>query len=333
MPKKQYCHLTLKERKQIKQLKQTGLSIRQIGKVLCRSDSTISREVRRNVMYNEYRHRKAHTIAISRRSHASQRPRKMTPQVITLVMDLLISTDASPEQISGRLKLKKQGFISHETIYKHLWADKQRGGWLYKRLRHSGKKYRKRGSKRTCRELIPDRIGIEHRPKIVEDKARFGDFELDTIIGAGFNGSLLTIVDRCTKYTWISPLKRNTNACVAEAAVASLQELRGRGLIHTFTSDNGFEFYGHKAITKALGGSFYFANPYSSWERGLNEHTNGLIRQDLPKSTPFNIISKNALDHIQQKLNNRPRKSLQYQTPTEVFLKLTTCSPSAALHP
>ncbi len=332
MPKKQYSHLTQAERCKISELLQSGISIRSVANYLGRSPSSISREVSQYKVNTKYGPMRANRRAAEIRSHASQRPRKMTPEVIALVMDLLISTDASPEQISGRLKLQKRASISPETIYKHLWADKKRGGWLYKRLRHSGKKYRKRGSKQTCRELIPDRIGIEHRPKIVEDKARFGDFELDTIIGAGRNGSLLTIVDRCTKYTWISPLKRNTSACVAEAAVASLQKLHGRGLIHTFTSDNGFEFYGHKAITRALGGAFYFANPYCSWERGLNEHTNGLIRQDLPKSTPFNIISKNALDHIQQKLNNRPRKSLKYKTPTEVFLELTACSPSVALH-
>jgi len=172
-----------------------------------------------------------------------------------------LKQDWSPEQISGRMKLDTGVSVVHETIYRYIYANKKNGGKLYQYLRHKNKKYHCRSNNYRSRGTIIDRVMIDKRPKIVEKKNRIGDLEIDTVIGKDHKGALLTVVDRKSKFVLIK------NVPSKEAQV----------ITHTITSDNGKEFAYHKQVSAALDTDFYFANPYYSWERGLNEHTNGLI--------------------------------------------------------
>lgn len=219
-----------------------------------------------------------------------------------------------PVQIAGRL-LKIQGIkISHESIYKLIWHDKQRGGNLYIHLRHKAKKYNKRGAKKAGRGLIPGRVDIDERPHIVNEKLRFGDFELDTIVGANHQGAIVSAVDRATKFAKLILVSQATAEQVTQALKQALSPFKEKNMIHTFTADNGKEFSRHADITKELHGNFFFAKPYHSWERGLNEHTNGLVRQYFPKGTDFTLLTQEQVLEVEYKLNNRPRKCLNFLT-------------------
>ena len=224
----------------------------------------------------------------------------------------------SPEQISGRLKrFHGEKAISHEMIYRYIWDDKQRGGELYKNLRHNGKKYNKRGSKNAGRGFIPNRIDIDQRPLIVEEKSRIGDWEIDTIIGKNHKGAIVSMVDRHSKFTMLAKVSRKTAYEVEEALITRLSQVQD--FVYTITSDNGKEFANHIAISKELEADFYFAHPYHSWERGLNEHTNGLVRQYVPKSTDFDKVSTEDIRKVEDLLNDRPRKVLKFSTPLEIL--------------
>jgi IS30 family transposase len=227
----------------------------------------------------------------------------------------------SPEQIAGWLKNEGGECVSHETIYQHIWTDKKRGGALYKELRHHGKKYNKRSGKTAGRGCIPNRIDIEHRPSIVEEKKRPGDWELDTIIGADKSGVIVSMVDRASKLT---RLKKLDNKSAKEVSQALIEKLKGQEIIvHTLTADNGKEFADHEHVSNELGADFFFAKPYHSWERGLNEHTNGLVRQYFPKKYKFSNLSEEDIERVEQLLNNRPRKILGFETPFKVYQRLT----------
>lgn len=241
----------------------------------------------------------------------------MTPDLIEVIEETL-KLQWSPEQISGRLKkIYGKKAVSHEMIYRYIWKNKKCGGALYKNLRHNGKKYNKRGSKKAGRGCIPNRIDIEQRPLIVEEKSRIGDWEVDTIIGKEHKGAIVSIVDRHSKLTMLAKVPRKTACDVEVALTTRLSEVQD--FVFTITADNGKEFANHVAISKKLNAAFYFARPYHSWERGLNEHTNGLVRQYIPKSAHFDTVSKEDLQNVEDLLNNRPRKILQFLTPIEVF--------------
>jgi len=207
--------------------------------------------------------------------------------------------------------------VSHESIYRYIYENKSHGGKLYQHLRHKNKKYHKRGNEYKTRGLLKNRISISQRPKIVEKKSRVGDWEIDTMIGANHQGALVTIVDRCSKFALIKHVPSKHANVVTYAIIEMMLPIQK--ITHTITSDNGKEFAYHEQIAKELQTQFYFANAYHSWERGLNEHTNGLIRQYLPKQTDFTNLKKEQIQFIQDRLNYRPRKSLGYKTPAEVF--------------
>lgn len=275
-------HLTYDIRCQIETLLSIGKSHRDIAKIVNVHHSTISREVKRNKSEHGYGCKKAHEKAVNRRQSVVSERIRLTPDLEERVKTLLCKVQSSPQQISGRLK--KEGIsISHESIYKMIWKDKENGGDLYKNLRHRGKKHNKRGGKSAGRGVIPNRRDIAERPKIVAEKSRFGDLEIDTIVGKKHQGAILSIVDRATKYTKLILLERGTAENVVIGMKKALSEIINYARIHTITSDNGKEFSGHEQISEALGADFYFATPYHSWERGLNEHTNGLVRQYFPK--------------------------------------------------
>lgn len=314
-------HLSQEERCQIWLLHCNGCSQTEISDEIGRSQSVVSREIRRNSVDSLYEGMQAQKNAELRRAVASSRPKEGMPEAVKRALEMLQTMDASPEQISGRLKLEDV-HISHETIYRVIWADQVRGGSLYKHLRHQKKKYNKRSGKNAGRGLIPNRVDIDQRPAIVERKDRLGDLELDTIVGANHKGAVVSIVDRCTKYVWLSLIPQATARNVEEAICEKLGSLAQQHLLHTYTSDNGKEFANHEAIVKRLGGDFYFATPYHSWERGLNEHTNGLFRQYHPKGTDFRAISNDDVMFVENKLNNRPRKILGFRTPAEAMREI-----------
>ena len=317
MPK-HYHHLTREQRCQIWALKTTSLSQRQIALRLGVSRATISRELKRNQGRKGYRFQQADALATERRHAANAQPSCMTPDKIRIIEQKL-EEGWSPDQISGRLKL--EGIcISSKTIYRHVWFDRQEGGLLYRHLRHGGKKYNRRSPNEAGRGCIPNRVDIKERPAIVEKKSRIGDWEGDTIIGKDHKGAILTLVDRKSKFLVMEKLKRKTAKKVCAAIKKRLSKLPHK--VYTITYDNGKEFSEHQEIAKALKAKCYFATPYHSWERPLNEHTNGLVRQDIPKSTNLSTIPKSKVKRVEIRLNNRPRKVLKYRTPREDFFGL-----------
>jgi IS30 family transposase len=314
---KGYHHLTYEQRCQIYTLKAMGLSQAEIARQLSITRSTLSRELKRNTGKRGYRYQQAQQKARERRSQASTKPRRMTEEWVSQI-EADLREEWSPVQIEGRLKQKGYS-ISHERIYQHVWFDKKQGGTLYTHLRHAGKKYNHRSSGKGGRGCIPHRIDIKDRPAVVDEKSRIGDWEGDLIIGAHHQGALLTYVDRKSKFTKIVKLPHKT----AAAVLAGTRETLGpiAKFVHTITYDNGKEFAGHLDISKELQAQCFFATPYHSWERGLNEHTNGLIRQYFKKSSDFSTLTPEEIQRVEDKLNNRPRKVLQFKTPREVFMQ------------
>jgi len=237
----------------------------------------------------------------------------------------LIREDWSPEQISGWLLSTRQLAVSTEWIYQHILSDKQSGGGLYLHLRCK-KQRKKRYGTYSRRGQIPDQISIDQRPAIVDARTRYGDWELDTVIGKNHQQALVTLVERKSRLTLIAKVIRKTAENVSDSIVSLLSTLKP--WVHTLTSDNGREFARHTYIAKKLKAKFYFAHPYASWERGLNENTNGLIRQYFPKKHDFTTITEYQVERVMDKLNNRPRKCLGFKTPNEVFFGI---KPTVAL--
>lgn len=293
-----------------------GYTQSQIAQALHVSVSTISRELNRNSLCGYYSAESAQRLCYGRHKK-KPKYQKMTSEIKRYIKDKL-KCDWSPEQIAG--VMEKESVIhavSHESIYRYIYENKSHGGKLYQHLRHKNKKYHKRGNEYKTRGLLKNRISISQRPKIVEKKSRIGDWEIDTMIGANHQGALVTIVDRCSKFALIKHVPSKHANVVTYAIIEMMLPIQK--ITHTITSDNGKEFAYHEQIAKELQTRFYFANAYHSWERGLNEHTNGLIRQYLPKQTDFTNLKKEQIQFIQDRLNYRPRKSLGYKTPAEVF--------------
>jgi len=312
-------HLTKEQRYTISVMIENRYSQKQIAEAIGKNKSVISRELKRNCDMRSGKY----NFDLAQRKYEKRKQEKSNSQTFTPVIkqtiDELISLDLSPEQIVGRLKLEGKPTVSHERIYQYLWNDKKEGGLLYLHLRRKGRKYRKRGNAKDTRGIIKDRVGIEHRPEIVNKKQRIGDFEIDTIIGQNHKGAILSINDRVSSKVWIAKLNGKNAEELARKTVEILKPFKS--MIHTITGDNGKEFAEHKIIAKELGIDFYFARPYHSWERGANENTNGLIRQYFPKGTSFENITNADIKRVQNILNNRPRKKLNYLTPNE-FLNL-----------
>lgn len=312
-----YHHLTYEDRCQIYALMKDGRSQSAIALQLSVHPTTVGRELKRNKGKSGYRYKQAQAFAASRKKKASSIPRKMCSKTIEIIEKKLCEYQWSPEQIAGWLGRNMKASISHERIYQHIWNDKHNGGMLYKHLRHNGKKYNKRKGKNAGRGLIPNRIDIDERPTVVDTKSRVGDWEIDTVIGKNHIGALVSMVDRASKYTKLALVKCKKADIVTSAIEKTLKPISDA--VHTLTADNGKEFAMHEKITTTLNAHMYFAKPYHSWERGLNEHTNGLIRQYFPKSTRFDKISERDVQKVEDMLNLRPRKILKFQTPLEAF--------------
>lgn len=310
-----YKQLIEGQRYQIEAYLREGLSYREIGKRLKVSHSTVSREVRRNaVRGRHYLPEVAQHQTLKRRYHAAKY--RLPPLTIDYV-EFGLSQKWSPEQIAGVGKLMGMT-VSHEWIYGYIQRDKLRGGKLYKQLRHGRRKYRK-GS-RAKRVIIPNRIGIEHRPGIVDKKKRFGDWEVDTVLGKQGTGAIVSLVERTSKLYLIRKVPAKSAAEVHRAMVKMLWRYRRH--VHTITADNGSEFCEHEQVADKLKADIYFANPYSSWERGLNENFNGLLRQYIRKGTDLRTVTDRQLADIERAINLRPRKCLGFRQPAVVFNEL-----------
>lgn len=311
---KNYTQLNEENRFEIHGLKKAALSLRKIAQEIGKNPSTISRELKRNEGNRGYRPKQAQEKATDRKKYA-KKFRKMNAKLIEKI-EAMLHQDWSPEQISG--VLAKEGvLISTERIYQHVWADKKAGGKLFIHLRHGLKnKKRKRGSK-DKRGQIKNKVSIHDRPEIVNQKLRIGDLEIDLVVGKDHKGFILTVVDRVSKYLKAAYVEHKDASSILRAVIKLLNPLKA--VMHTITSDNGKEFANHETIAKELGIKFYFADAYSAWQRGLNENTNGLLRQYFPKKSCFTSIDFEHLEAVQKKLNDRPRKSLNFLSPFQVF--------------
>jgi IS30 family transposase len=308
-----YQQLTREQRYGIYTLLKTEHNQSEIAAGIGVHKSTISRELRRNKGLRGYRHKQAHDSATARRKE------KAKPRIDAgtwAFIERLIRKEWSPEQISGWMKNEMGYSVSHERIYQHILQDKQTGGDLYRHLR-CRKKRKKRYGSYDIRGQIKNRICIDERPAIVDSKRRYGDWEVDTIIGRKHQQAIVSLAERKSRLSFIQKVDRKTSQQVSQSVIKLLSPVQHR--VHTITADNGKEFAGHETIATDLEAGFYFAHPYSSWERGLNENTNGLIRQYFPKSRDFTTITESDTQAVMDKLNNRPRKCLGFKTPNQVF--------------
>jgi transposase, IS30 family len=314
-------HLTQKERFYIEKRRADGVNQASIARELELPRSTISRELRRNTdsdFNGVYSCRRAETLARDRRHKPlpDNAFHHLEPQTQGFIRQAL-STHTSPEVISGRLHLEFGISVSKNSLYRYIHQERQAGGDLYQKLPHRGKRYNYHTGQ-SPRGPIPNRVGIEHRPAEADLKQQPGHFEIDTIFGKDQKSFLLTVVDKAVKMVIIRKLSNKR----AETVVAAFRDIVANTFCEfkTLTADNGSEFSQHEEITKITGASVYFARPYHSWERGLNEHTNGLIRRFYPKGTDFNQVTHRKIAALEHLLNTRGRKSLGYRSPNEVFL-------------
>jgi IS30 family transposase len=312
-----YRRITYEDRCQLYALRKVGKTQAEIGQALGFSQGTVSRELARNTGGRGYRFQQAQHTAQARQQQTRHQPRKLTSRVRRAIARKMRAERWSPEQISFWLQAERGLSLSHEWIYQMIWANKRTGGDLWRFLRRRGKRYNRRGGHTAGRGVIPHRIDIAERPAIVAAKLRLGDWEGDTIVGAHHHGALLTHVERKSLFTTISKLSRPTAQATHRATVHRLNPLRNH--VHTITYDNGKEFAGHRKTAQCLQAHVFFATPYHAWERGVNENTNGLIRDFFPKGTDFTTIHPATVAKVERLLNRRPRKSLGFQTPNEVF--------------
>jgi len=315
-----YRQITCAERYSLGLLRQGGLAPAAIARTLGRHRSTILREVLRNQARRDgtYRPPLAEWYARSRRAH-SRRNRQFTPSEWAQIQELL-RADWSPEQGAGWLRRHRQLAISHETIYRYIWADKRGGGTLYQHLRGARKQRRKRYGRYDSRGRVAGKRWITERPAVVQTRQELGHWEGDTMLGASQAGPcVLSLVERKTGYLLLGQLRQRTSAAVNQRAQRLIAAQPHP--VRTIPVDNGTEFHAYAQLERTTATRFYFAIPHHAWERGTNENTNGLIRQYLPKRQSMAHLSQLDGNRIATKLNRRPRKRLGYRTPEECYAR------------
>ncbi len=285
-------HLSYEQRYTIEVLLQDKKSKSEIAKLLLVDKTVIYRELKRNSDERNgvYRAKLAQS-KYEKRLFSKPKYKKTTPELKQQIVTLL-EQDYSPEQVNGFMKKNNQQTLSHESIYQMIWKDKKVNGTLHEHLRRKGRRYRKRGSSKDSRGKIVGRVGIEKRPKEAEERKVFGHFELDTIIGKDHKGAIITLNERASGMLWMRKVESKDAEIVIKKLAEMLEEIRP--YLRSITGDNGKEFAAHQFITDEYC-DFYFANPYSPWERGSNENLNGLVRQYLPKKSDFNNFT---VEHI-----------------------------------
>ena len=322
-----YCHLTTRERMVLFYLSQYGCSLREIGRRMNRSHSTISRELERNarICNMVYCDRAAQSYA-NKRKCIARHQKAFDNQLLRSYVYEKLEIKWSPEIISARIKTdyprNKSMRISAETVYQWLYKQAAQGGMRYQQLIRTHKKRQKRYKYGRCRGAIANRTGIEQRPVGANQRYRYGHWEGDTMVGCRQRGRIDTHVERKSRYLMANLIHSGKAALFNQASIESYEHIPQK-YRRTLTLDNGSENAQHQKLSKQLNMDIYFAAPYSSWQRGTNENTNGLIRRYFPKGTNFLTITKKQLEKVVEILNHRPRKCLNYQTPFEVFNKVT----------
>jgi IS30 family transposase len=313
-------HLTAPQRYTISCMLKEGYTQREIAKAIGKDKSVISRELKRN----SDKRSGIYKDDLANRKYAKRQKEKHKYIKFTLAMqrgvEALLREDYSPEQVVGVFKKRNQVIVSTERIYQHIWADKKASGTLYQHLRRQGRRYRKRGASKDTRGIIKNRISIEKRPKMIEKRERFGDLEVDLIIGKNHKQAIVTINDRASGMLKMKKVPSKESQVVQQAITEMLEDWIP--YIFTITSDNGKEFADHQTIAEKSYIDYYFAHPYHSWERGSNENLNGLIRQYIPKDTDFKTLTNKYIKNVENKLNNRPRKRYHFETPIFEMEKL-----------
>jgi IS30 family transposase len=303
------------QRYQIQSLLQVNTSKKRIAELIGTSVSSVYREISRNKGKRGYTAASAQEYCDIRKERYKGN-RKMTASMERYIKEKITTEQWSPQQIVGYAKLQGVPMVSHERIYQFIRKDKAQGGLLWKHTRHKLKHRKRPVSGKQVN--IKNKVSIELRPAMVDNRERCGDWEIDTIIGKDGKGAILTLTERLTGFLLMEKLPLGKQA-VPLSKVAVRLLFAYKDTVHTITSDNGSEFAEHELIAKKLNANFYFAHPYSSWERGLNEYTNGLIRQYMPKGTDFDLYSDDFIRLIQNKINKRPREKLFFQSPSKIF--------------
>lgn len=340
-----YTHISQKEREEIYMMIEEGKTNEEIGRELGRNRSTIWREKRRNEtsmerrLNNSPKKKKVYLPDRAQKKYEDRRKKAkngsfpLKKSYIYQYVHKKLKMGYSPEIIAGRIEEELGETISPECIYQFIYSKlgKERGWWKYL-CRGRPKRRKRKGRKSRKGKIIPNRISITQRPVEAENRKEFGHFEGDSIIGKNRRGSALhTNVCRYSRMTFIKKLERKTSKNTSKAMIDIFKKIPKK-LRHTCTLDNGSEFCGHEEVTQETGIKIYFAHPYSSWERGTNENTNGLIRRFFPKGTDFDEISEQEIQAVEDWLNNRPRKCLGFKTPIEIYNRiLSTPSSSVAL--
>lgn len=311
-----YKQVAHKQRYQITALLAVGTKQNAIAKAIGLHPSTVSREIRRNSFDgNKYIPQLADRAAAKRKR--SKGVARIPAKTLKFVESRL-KRQHSPDQISKELRIDGYVTMSHQSIYAFVERNRLNGGKLFKNLRHANKKRKKYG-KESKGKSIPGRRPLAERPEIANERGRYGDLEIDLIIGKQHNKAILTIVDRKTRFLWMTMVHTKCADEVADACCRRLRKAKSR--IRTITSDNGREFAEHVRIAKTLDLDYFFADPYSPWQRGTSENTNGLIRQYFPKGSSFERITERRLRTVEDLLNQRPRKCLGYKTPRQQLFK------------
>jgi len=309
-----YQQLSEGRRYQISALLELGISISEIAKKVKCHRATVYRELKRNRTHGGYCPHNAHAFSVRRRKAA--RKYRIPSEHIAFVR-VLLSIDWSPEQISNVLT-SVGACVSHEWIYRYVARDKRQGGQLYRHLRQGHKRYRK-GLKEKA-PTIKNAVSIDERPSIVDSEERFGDWEIDTVLGKHGTGAIVTILERKSRFYLARKVSSKSADAVTRATIEMLLPLKD--CVHTITADNGREFAGHERIGAALDADIYFAHPYSSWERGANENANGLLRQYVKKGSDLRQVTDEYIQFAQSRINNRPRKCLGFKQPAVIFKEL-----------
>lgn len=296
---------------------QSGYTQSDIARVINKNKSVISREISRNAdsRSGQYKDDLAHRKYLKRQDYKAK-PRTFTPEVENYIRERL-HLKYSPEQISGVAKKNGDACVSHERIYQFIWKDKRQKGLLYLNLRNRGRRYKKRSVIYDKRGTILNRTDISQRPHEVEKRERFGDLEIDLIIGKNHKSAILTILDRATGMGKLQKLAGKDADQLASATIESLKDWEP--FLHTITSDNGKEFASHQIIANQLNIDYFFAEPYASWQRGSNENYNRLVRQYIPKKVDFDCIPIDYIKFVETQINNRPRKRFNYKSPNHMF--------------
>jgi transposase, IS30 family len=317
------CHLTLQEREMVSEMHHAHTQQVEIARRLGRHPSTISRELRRNRSRNGYWAAAAQQKADTRRSERPWTCKMERPEIARYVRERLRQY-WSPDEIAGRSRfdfpnsLRRR--VSRQTIYTWIHEQQAAGAnWrrYLRRLGHVRRRSENRGRLPAC-------VSIEGRPTVVDRRARYGDWEGDTVVGRAQQGGAVTLVDRKSGYLLLGKVPDRHASTVHEAIKELFQPLPAR-LRRTLTLDNGKEFAEHELFAAEIALRVYFAEPYCAWQRGTNENTNGLVRQFFPKGSDMAHIPKQRFEKVQHLLNNRPRKRLGYRTPLEILSSRLRC--------